>query len=128
MKRKFASFLNSNFKKTMSLASSLIEATGVSRSDAVEFISKFEFVMIFPMIKVDGSDKRVQSNEARVCTNVMLERGLELFTYLSVQDDELYVLIHCPVSSYSNFTHFIVRNYCRTRSCSISQTLSIILF
>ena len=44
------------------------------------FSSLYEIAMIFPMKTVKSTGKREQSYEARVCIDIMLKQGLELFT------------------------------------------------
>lgn len=62
-----------------------------------EFSAQFDYVMVFKM--VEGAEGPEQSAAAKTCINAMLTAGLEVFPYLSVQKDELYVLIRAPVSS-----------------------------
>lgn len=59
-----------------------------------EFSATFDYVMVFPMKDSD------QTKVAKHCIHEMFNAGLELFPYLSVQDDELLVLIRCPVSHF----------------------------
>ena len=57
----------------------------------------YDYVMVFPM---DG-EKGQPLRQTETCKNVIktLEvAGLETFSYLSVQDDEVLVLIRAPVS------------------------------
>lgn len=61
-----------------------------------EFSAQFDYVMVFKM--VDGPNGSEQSVTAKNCINAMLTAGMEIFPYLSVQKDELYVLIRAPVS------------------------------
>ena len=58
-------------------------------SDATDFASQFEYVMVFPY--KDGKE----SDFSRFTCQLLLKAGLELFPYLSVQKDELIVLITC---------------------------------
>lgn len=67
------------------------EAADPSKKD---FLSSYEFVMVFPM----EADFTTQTKEARHCIHEMLQAGLEIFPYKSIQNDELMVLIRCPVS------------------------------
>jgi hypothetical protein len=57
-----------------------------------EFSDGFDYVMVFPMKEVH------QTKVTKFCIHEIMEAGLEVFTFLSVQDDELLVLIRCPVS------------------------------
>jgi hypothetical protein len=61
-----------------------------------EFSSQFDYVFIFPMLEKDYSK---QSPYAQHIADVFVNTGLELFSYLSVQNDELIILVKCPVSS-----------------------------
>lgn len=73
----------------------------------VEFSETYDYVMVFPMsekadkkknVDYDEGEEMKQSNVAKHCMSAMVARGLEIFPYLSVQSDELYVLVRCPVS------------------------------
>lgn len=70
---------------------SMIKHFGVT-----EFTAQFDYVMVFKLQEADGPPE--QPPAAKHCMNAMLNAGLELFPYLSVQKDELYVLIRAPVS------------------------------
>jgi hypothetical protein len=61
---------------------------------AVDFSSNFDYVIVFPLI---GKDKNQQSPAAKFIFSELINAGLELYPYLSVQADELIVLIRCPV-------------------------------
>ncbi len=56
----------------------------------------YDYVMVFPMEGADSSVKK-QSELSKSVMKIMEDAGLEIFPYLSVQDDELLVLIRCPV-------------------------------
>lgn len=60
------------------------------------FAAQFDMVIVFPVVEhaVNG-----QSHLARYVMHTMLTAGLEIFPFLSVQDDEIVVLIRCPVRS-----------------------------
>lgn len=58
------------------------------------FTAQFDFVIVFPVVK---HAPKGQSHIARYVMHTMLNAGLELFPFLSVQDDEIVVLIRCPV-------------------------------
>lgn len=62
---------------------------------AKEFTNTFDYVIVFKMEDKDG--QMVQSDVAKHVMHAMLESGLEIYPYLSVQDDELLVLFRCPV-------------------------------
>jgi hypothetical protein len=70
-----------------------------------EFSNSYDYVMVFPL---NGSAHEFQSKVAKHALHEMLDAGLELFTYRSVQDDELIVLIRCPVSSFFLFLSFFL--------------------
>jgi len=80
----------------------------------------FDYVMVFPLRKVDKSKKEGcapcgdkppkeefvpirQSTQAKNFIKAMLETGLELFIYESVQKDELIVLVQVPDAVLYNF-------------------------
>ena len=82
-------------------------------AEEAEFVKKFEYVMVFPLVESKDNKKSTvegveysdvndntgkESPECRFMIQTMESKGLELFMYNSVQDDELYVLIHAPVS------------------------------
>jgi hypothetical protein len=60
-----------------------------------EFAQTFDYCMVFPMKKENGVFQ--QSPVAKYCVQEMVNAGLECFPYLSVQGDEMLVLIRCPV-------------------------------
>lgn len=70
-------------------------------SSSPELSNKYDYCMVFKLEGVDGSYK--QSDVAKYCVKKMLEKGLELFSYLSVQRDELIVLIRCPPAIMKKF-------------------------
>lgn len=57
-----------------------------------DFAETFDYVMVFPL-----KDLTTQTKECKHCLNAMLEAGLEIYPYKSVQDDELIVLVRAPV-------------------------------
>lgn len=61
-----------------------------------ELSAQYDYVMVFPMEGEPGSMK--QTNVSKYCVQEITKAGLETFSYLSVQDDELIVLVRCPVS------------------------------
>lgn len=76
------------------------DQTSILRKEELkEFSQTFEYVMVFPM---EGDTKDTQSVTAKYAIHEMLGAGFELYPYLSVQKDELIVLIRCPV---------FIRNY-----------------
>jgi hypothetical protein len=60
--------------------------------EAKEFSQKYDYCIVFPM----EADK-TESAVAKHCIKEMIGAGLEIYPYLSVQEDELYVLIRTPV-------------------------------
>lgn len=72
------------------------------------FANKFDYVMVFAMENVPGTETFKQSPEAKHYIRVMLEENLVLFPYLSVQGDELIVLIQCPVRVVLKYLIFLV--------------------
>ena len=65
----------------------------IRRDAATTFSGSYEYCIVFPVEK-DGS----QSDYSKHAIKRMLESGLEIFPYLSVQKDELLVLFRAPVS------------------------------
>lgn len=70
-----------------------VDTDYTSESPSRDFSCQFDYVIVFPL---HGEEHR-QSMEARHVVHTMLRAGLELFSYLSVQKDELIVLFRCPV-------------------------------
>ena len=60
-----------------------------------EFSSQYDYVFIFPMLEKDYSK---QSPFAQYISQALINSGFEIFSYLSVQNDELIILVKCPVS------------------------------
>lgn len=79
------------------------EATLAISHDLSEFSSTYDYCVVF---KMRGSNFEKQSKYAKYAIHAMLEAGLEVFPYLSVQDDELLVLIRAPVSLMLYFSYF----------------------
>eukprot|EP01034_Spumella_vulgaris_P033017 gene33017-40748_t len=68
----------------------------INNAPSKEFTESFDYVIVFPMVEnKDGS--REQSPVARFVMHAMLAAGLEIYPYLSVQDDELLVLFRAPL-------------------------------
>jgi len=61
-----------------------------------ELSAAYDMVMVFPMEGGNGGYQ--QTPTAKFAVSEMNKAGLETFSYLSIQDDELIVLIRCPVS------------------------------
>jgi len=77
------------------------DSTSILRKEELkEFSQTFEYVMVFPMV---GDTKETQSVTAKYVIHKMLGAGFELYPYLSVQKDELIVLIRCPASYLQTF-------------------------
>lgn len=70
-------------------------ATLAVSQDSTDFSATYDYVMVFPM---KGDNHDYQSKYAKHCIHELLAAGLEVFPYLSVQFDELLVMIRCPVS------------------------------
>lgn len=62
-----------------------------------ELSASYDYVLVFPMEGPAGQMK--QSNPAKYAVREMTNAGMETFSYLSVQNDELIVLVRCPVCS-----------------------------
>lgn len=61
-----------------------------------ELSSNYDYVMVFPMEKASTGGYQ-QTLNAKFAVSEMNKAGLETFSYLSIQDDELIVLVRCPV-------------------------------
>ncbi len=59
------------------------------RMDPNDFTGTYDYVMVLPYAAE-------QPKETKYCVDSLLNAGLEIFPYPSVQGDELYVLIRCP--------------------------------
>jgi hypothetical protein len=83
----------------MSERQSIVKRRSVlsTRAKTNEFSAAYDYVMVFPMEGADNMPKK-QSETAKSVMKTMEDAGLEIFPYLSVQNDELLVLIRCPVS------------------------------
>jgi len=99
-------------EKKMSRAASgfaynaMSDTTSILRKEELkEFSQTFEYVMVFPM---EGETKETQSVTAKYVIHEMLGAGFELYPYLSVQKDELIVLIRCPVNSLVDIIYILL--------------------
>jgi len=82
----------------------------IVRTEQTDFAGQYDYVFVFKMLKYDSNPGVLeQSDSAKHCIHRMLEAGLEVFPYLSVQQDELMVLVRCSVRNYLH--HFICKNY-----------------
>jgi hypothetical protein len=63
--------------------------------DPYEFSHFFDYVMVFKML---GKQYDTQSKLAKYCIHQMMKVGLEIYPYLSIQNDELILLIRASVS------------------------------
>jgi len=86
-----------SFESGKSASLSVLKNFGVT-----EFTEQFDYAMVFKTVEGnDGSSS--QSPACKTCLNAMLTAGLEAFPYLSVQKDEVYVLIRAPVCHVTTF-------------------------
>lgn len=77
----------------------------IVRTEQTDFAGQYDYVFVFKMID-NNSGVFEQSDCAKNCIHSMLEAGLEVFPYLSIQQDELMVLMKCSVRKYKlNFIH-----------------------
>lgn len=67
---------------------------------SLTFADQYDFVMVFPMV---GDNKENQSAAATASIFAMIEAGLDVFPYLSIQKDELLVLIRADESKLRSF-------------------------
>ncbi len=85
------------------------EKSILNHAPSQEFTASFDYVIVFPMIEVkkDNGGVREQSPVAKHVMHAMLSAGLEIYPYLSVQDDELLVLFRCPLDVLQRFADVI---------------------
>lgn len=68
-----------------------------------DFASNFDYVMVFPMDK--GSDgKYTQTAKSKAVVHAIIAKNIQTFSYLSVQGDELIVLLRCDADKLQRFT------------------------
>lgn len=67
-----------------------------------DFLKKFDYVMVFPLNK-----DKTQTPHCKFCIDHMLEADFQVYTYLSVQEDKLFVLITVPISILEKFADII---------------------
>ena len=73
----------------------------IVRTEQTDFAGQYDYVFVFKMVKsYNNPGVFEQSDCAKKCIFSMLEAGLEIFPYLSIQQDELMVLVKCSVRSY----------------------------
>eukprot|EP00606_Chrysophyceae_sp_TOSAG23-5_P000816 GSChrysophyteH2.ASY1.ANO1.1622.1 assembled CDS len=103
--------------------------TSKDKKVIADFYRSFEYTMVFPMMgdeddaKFDPNDRdnAMQSKTSRIVINSMLAGGFEVYTYLSVQKDELYCLFTAPQNVLADFADNINFNmplddiYCKTQ-------------
>lgn len=79
---------------------------------SAEFSSQFDYVFVFKMKETRDGSAMVQSDVAKHCMNAMINAGLEIYPYLSIQQDELIVLVCCPVGNhlFIVFIYFFLYN------------------
>jgi anoctamin-10/anoctamin-7 len=73
-----------------------------------DFSSRFELVMVFKLILEDGV--YTQTSTCKHIIHSLVEAGLEIFTYPSIMDDELYALISAPFKILEKFADEIDYN------------------
>lgn len=78
-------------------------STLTAAQESTDFAGTYDYVMVFPM---KGDNHDAQTKWAKHCIHEMLSAGLEVFPYLSVQFDELLVMIRCPVRNIQKFYTF----------------------
>lgn len=70
-----------------------------------ELSSQYDIVLVFPL---EGPKEALtQSAEAKYVVNELHKASMETFSYLSIQDDELIVLVRCPVEKLKTFADTI---------------------
>ena len=66
--------------------------------------AKYEYVIVFPMVAGEGpEDGHKQSNFAKWCVSKMLNANFQVYTFLSLQRDELFVLFTVPPETLYSF-------------------------
>lgn len=72
----------------------------IIRTEHIDFASQYDYVFVFNMDLVKDRDDgvREQSIAAKHCIYSMLQAGLDIYPYLSMQEDELIVLVKASVS------------------------------
>jgi len=84
----------------MSQRSLIRSQSEIVRTEQTDFAGQYDYVFVFKMVNNDNnSGVFEQSDCAKKCIFSMLEAGLEVFPYLSIQQDELLVLVKCSVRS-----------------------------
>jgi hypothetical protein len=76
-----------------------------------ELSAGYDYVLVFPMDGTPGA--YTQTAASKFVVDEMTKAGLETFSYLSIQDDELIVLVRCPVRSlfYLRFYNLKICHY-----------------
>jgi hypothetical protein len=70
----------------------------IVRTEQTDFAGQYDYVFVFNMVEShNNSGVFEQSDCAKHCILSMLEAGLEVFPYLSIQQDELIVLVKASV-------------------------------
>lgn len=103
-------FLFSGLSASTIEADKLFVYQHASTFDREHWHQKYDYVMVFPMMGPgqsawkENADGNEASHRARDLVKRMISVGLELFPYLSIQGDELIILITCPEATISKFT------------------------
>lgn len=84
----------------------------VSQNNARDFAHDWDYIMVFPMMGVGQTPFKADqpsepSTECDTICRTMLDAGLQLFLYESVQKDEVFVLIRCPYDKLCKFADTI---------------------
>ena len=94
----------------MSQRSLIRSQSEIVRTEQTDFAGQYDYVFVFKMVKNDNnSGVFEQSDCAKKCIFSMLEAGLEVFPYLSIQQDELLVLVKCSVRIYKFNSKIIIK-------------------
>lgn len=95
-----------NLSKSLSTTyEALGQAKSLNLNDKIEeFSQTYDYCMVFPMKKV-GNEYQ-QTGAAQYVVEELLSAGFEIYPFLSVQGDELLVLIRCPVRSSKDILNF----------------------
>lgn len=90
----------------MTTSAPIMQRKSVVRgTTTTELAAMYDYCMIFKLEDEQGS--LVVSQTTKYIIHEMIHAGLETFSYKSVQEDELIVLIRCPVAKMKRFADVI---------------------
>ncbi len=92
----------------MSGSAPMITRTRSERIVSTDLSEQYDYCMVFKLDNDSNGQPTIYPDHAKFIINVMKDAGLETFSYLSVQKDELLVLIRCSVSTTHSDLHCVV--------------------